>query len=358
MKKNMAFSFILLSLVSGAMTGCQSKDNRIRLSFGSPLNTETVEIAYEQFVAKMDAGENMLVVTYDSIYSVDCSCWTGFKSIVDKYADDNDLVIYQIDRKQFEGREETYGLTLLKENSNPTCFVTRHGSVAHEYRAGSKNNEAVFTTEKGFASTIEKVIKKPQIMLVNRDYLHNAINSGEKIIVYQARSKCGDCAYCEPNCLLPYSEENDIKTKVYLMDLQVPGIYYDTKMNRNEETYAAYKAEYQMTEAANEVYGYTTGVVPTFQVWENKELKDACVYFNDSVSKNEEGKYVISQSYYTKERVKNLAYTDKVLLGMELSEDEVTEGEYQGTPYCIWKQDAAAKHHNEILKSFLNHYAK
>ena len=163
MKKNMAFSFILLSLVSGAMTGCQSKDNRIRLSFGSPLNTETVEIAYEQFVAKMDAGENMLVVTYDSIYSVDCSCWTGFKSIVDKYADDNDLVIYQIDRKQFEGRDETYGLTLLKENSNPTCFVTRHGSVAHEYRAGSKNNEAVFTTEKGFASTIEKSLKNHKL---------------------------------------------------------------------------------------------------------------------------------------------------------------------------------------------------
>ena len=358
MKKSIVLSTILFTTTIAFSTGCQSKDSRIRLSFGSPLNTATVEINYEQFVAKMDVGENMLVVTYDSIYSIDCSCWTGFKSIIDKYADDNDLVIYQIDRNQFEGREETYGLTLLKENSNPTCFITKHGSVAHEYRAGSKNNEAVFTTEKGFASTIEKVIKKPQVMLVNRDYLHNAIDSGEKVIVYQARSKCGDCGYCEPNCLLPYSENNDIKTKVFLMDLQIPGIYYDSEMNKNDETYAAYKAEYQMTEASNETYGYITGVVPTFQVWENKELKDACVYFNDSVTKKDDGKFVISQSYYTSDRVNNLAYTNKVLLDMELSEEEINEIEFSGTKYYSWKQEAAAKYHNEILESFLNHYAK
>ena len=354
MKNKTLFPIILLGLISGLATGCTTQDKRIRLSFGSYVATSMTGISYEEFVAKMDAGENMLVVTYDSIYSEDCSCWTGFKAIVDHYANEKDLVIYQIDRNEFEGRED-YGLTLLKENSNPTCFVASHGKVTNEYRAGSKNNEAIFTTEKGFASAIEKIVKEPQVMLVDRNYLRSAIDSGEKVIVYQARAKCGDCNYCTPNCLLPYSEENDFKTKVLLMDLQVPGIYYDSEGNKNDETYNAYKAEYQMTEATNADYGFITGVVPTFQVWQNKELKDACVYFNDSISQREDGKWIVSETYYTQERVAKLKYTNTVLKDMVLDDEDLIEYPGYGK---FWTQDGAAKYHNEILKSFLKYYAK
>lgn len=354
MKKQFLFPLILLSLTSVIATGCQQKDKRIRLSFGSYVATGMIDISYEKFVEKMDAGENMVVVTYDSIFSIDCSCWNGFKAIVDKYVDDNDLVIYQIDRNEFAGKED-YGLTLLKENSNPTCFVASHGKVTNEYRAGSKNNEAIFTTEKGFASALNKIVKEPQVMLVDRTYLRNAIDSGEKVIVYQARAKCGDCNYCTPNCLLPYSESNEMKTKVLLMDLQVPGIYYDDQLNKNDATYNAYKAEYQMTEETNAKYGYSTGVVPTFQVWQNKELKDACVYFNDSIGKNDNDKLVVTETYYTKERVNNLAYTNTILQGMEINPEEATE--YPGYGF-FWSQEGAAKYHNEILKSFLNYYTK
>ncbi len=353
MKNKALFTSILVGISLSTLVGCQQKDNRIRLSFGSPLATEATELTYAELVARMDNGENMIVVTYDSIYSADCSCWTNFKKIVDKYVDDNDTIIYQIDRNEFEGHEENYGLTLLKENSNPTCFIASHGEVKNEYRAGSKNNEAIFKTEDGFSSIIKKVTKPAQIMLVNRDYLRNAIDSGDKLIVYQARNACGDCNYCTPNFLLPYSDNNELKTKIFLMDLQVPGIYYDAEMNMDTETYAAYKNEYQMTEATNAKYGYITGVVPTFQVWENKELKDACVYFNDSLTKVDD-KWVVDTTYYTSERVGNLAYTNTVLKGKVVADEDVFIWGDNG----YWNQDAAAKEHNPILESFLNYYAK
>lgn len=335
--------------------GCNQKDSRIRLSFGSYSTTATTEIEYGEFVAKMDAGENMIVVTYDSIYSIDCSCWTGFKRIVDDYVKDSNSIIYQIDRNEFEDREN-YGLTLLKENSNPTCFVASKGKVTHEYRAGSKNNESIFTTEEGFKKAIEKVTKPAQVMLVDRAYLRNAIdNSDERVVVYQARAKCGDCNYCTPNCLLPFSETHEFKYKVLLMDLQVPGIYYDEDgTTKNDETYAAYKAEYQMTEATNQTYGYSTGVVPTFQVWEKGQLKDACVYFNDSLKKNDDGKWVVSETYYTENRAKVNFYNDKVLEGMEVPEEDITMYGEMG----FWKQEAAAVYHNQILESFLSYYVK
>lgn len=355
MKKSIIFPVIFLGITCSTLIGCHQKDSRIRLSFGSYSTTATTEIEYGEFVAKMDAGENMIVVTYDSIYSIDCSCWTGFKKIVDDYVKDSNSIIYQIDRNEFEDREN-YGLTLLKENSNPTCFVASKGKVTHEYRAGSKNNESIFTTEEGFKKAIEKVTKPAQVMLVDRAYLRNAIdNSDERVVVYQARAKCGDCNYCTPNCLLPFSETHEFKYKVLLMDLQVPGIYYDEDgTTKNDETYAAYKAEYQMTEATNQTYGYSTGVVPTFQVWEKGQLKDACVYFNDSLKKNDDGKWVVSETYYTENRAKVNFYNDKVLEGMEVPEEDITMYGEMG----FWKQEAAAVYHNQILESFLSYYVK
>ena len=84
-------------------------------------------------------------------------------------------------------------------------------------------------------------------------------------------------------------------------------------------------------------------------------LKDACVYFNDSISQREDGKWMVSETYYTQERVAKLKYTNTVLKDMVLDDADLQEYPGYGT---FWTQDGAAKYHNEILKSFLQYYAK
>lgn len=347
MKKKYILTFPILALSALSSVSCNT-DNRIRISYGSPINSSMVELTYNEFATRMNDGENMLVATYHSDYSLDCSCWNGFKLIADKYADDNDLIMYKIDRKLFEGHDD-YGLTLLT-NSNPTCFITEHGKVNNEYiYSNSGANAPLFESYDAFSKAMNKVIKMPQVMIVNRDYITNAIfeEKQDEFIVYQARSTCSDCNYCTPNALLPYSESHNMTNKIYMIDIDY--------LRADEVLYQEYKDEFGLSEDGNETFGYGKGVVPTFQYWKKGELADACVYFNDSVDKVDD-KWTITDSYYTKERVANLKYTDEVLKDKILNELEIDKT-YAQYNYYSWLKVSAAKYHNKILESFLDYYA-
>ena len=76
------------------------------------------------------------------------------------------------------------------------------------------------------------------------------------------------------------------------------------------------------------------------------------MFFNDSVSKKEDGTFYISESYYSEERISNLKYTDVILKGKELKEDEVMD--YNGFYYM--PSTSSAVYHTPILESFLNYY--
>ena len=337
--------------IAPMLVGCNN-DNRIRITYGSPTISSAVDITYDQLAAKMTNGENMIVVTYHQEYSPSCECWKAFKPIIDKYADDNDVYIYQIDRLLFNGHDD-FGFTLLNQ-SNPSLIITKDGEKKHEYLYG-KNNASMFTDASGFKKAIEKVVKAPQFMVVNSDYLDNKLlKSNDTFVIYYSWSFCPDCNYCMPKVLQPYSQTNNFRTKFYMIDLAVPGILMtdDNKWpseGTSVATYVDYLKNHHMSKAGDEKFGYDRGFVPTFQYYKGGELTDMCVYFNDALT-NEGGKWKVSRSYYSQDRIANLGYTNTVLEGMEVSESEVVDGG--------WKQEAMAKHHDPILKSFLNKYVK
>lgn len=340
----------LIILTASSLTGCRA-DNRFAITYGSYVATAAINLSYEQFVAKLNHQENMVIATYDSELSPGCSCWTGFKAIIDSYVKKTHVVVYQIDRKEFEEKER-FGITLLA-SSDPTLLITKEGEVNAEYFK-SKNNDALFTKYDSFVSALNKVVKEPRLMLVNQDYLDNALfasssaNYNSNQVVYYLRETCGDCSYCTPHVLTPYFTKNNSAKEILCMDIDY--------LRADMTAYAAFKTAYKLTAEGDATYGYDAGVVPTFQVWKSGKLVDACVYFNDSIAKDESGKWHVSNTYYTEERVQNLKYTNIVLMGMELKDEEVaTIEEYN---YSYWMQDAAAEHHNKILTSFLDYYVK
>lgn len=340
----------LIILTASSLMGCRS-DNRFAITYGTYVSTSAINLSYEQFIAKLNHNENMIVATYDGELSPGCSCWTGFKAIIDSYVNKTHTIVYQIDRKEFEEKER-FGITLLA-SSDPTLLITKEGEINAEYFK-SKNNEALFTKYDSFVSALNKVVKKPRLMLVNQDYLDNALyvssgaNYNQNQIVYYFRETCGDCSYCTPHVLTPYFSKYNDKQEILCIDID--------PMRADMTAYAAFKTAYKLTAEGDATYGYDGGVVPTLQVWKSGQLVDACVYFNDSVTKDEEGKWHVSNSYYTEERVKNLKYTNTVLMGMELKDEEITTIEEYN--YSYWNQDAAAEHHNKILTSFLDYYVK
>ena len=341
----------LIVLTASSLMGCNT-DNRFAITYGTYVSTTAIDLSYEQFVAKFNHSENMIVATYDGELSPGCSCWTGFKAIIDSYVNKTNTVVYKIDRKEFEDKTEKFGITLLA-SSDPTLLITKEGTIKAEYLK-SKNNEALFTKYDSFVSTLDKVVKKPRLMLVNQDYLDNALyvstgaNYSKNQIVYYLRETCGDCSYCTPHVLTPYFSKNNNRQEILCIDID--------PLRVDMTAYTAFKTAYKLTAEGDATYGYDAGVVPTLQVWNSGRLVDACVYFNDSVAKDEQGKWHVSNSYYTNERVADLKYTNTVLMGMEIKEEEVTTIEEYN--YSFWNQDAAAVHHDKILTSFLDYYVK
>ena len=96
--------------------------------------------------------------------------------------------------------------------------------------------------------------------------------------------------------------------------------------------------------------------MPTIQYRKNGKIEAAAIYFNDVVSKKEDGSYYISDSFYSEERKAALKdqYTfPNVIKGMTLSEG-VIEGN-NGTYY--WAQEAANRYHKPNFEAFLDYYA-
>lgn len=349
MKKKAFLSLPIFALTSSFLVSCSTGDSKIRITYGSPIYTEILELTYSDFTQKMTNGENMIVATYNSELSPSCGCWNNFKNILNVYVDAKDTVVYKMDRLEIP-RRNPYDLT-LPSDSAPTFFITSRGQVEKEYVYNTTSaNAKIFEGYREFKEHMDSLVKKPQLMIINEEYLNNAVFTEKEdgFIIYHGRSGCPDCNYCTPNFLEPYVRDNDLKHKVYVMDIEYL---------RGTDGYQEYKDKYQLSSKNNTTYGFGDGVVPTFQVWKNGVLKDMCVYFNDSY-KLEDGKYTITDSYYTTERVKNLAYTDTVLLGHIIPDDEMEERHWGEYTYMSWKQEAMAKIHNQLLGSFLDMYAK
>ena len=346
MKNKVLLLLPILAFSATHLTSCGDED-RVRITYGTVMHQEMISLSYSDFKNKMTNGENMIVATYDSEYSLDCGCWRTFSAINNIYVKQKGTVIYKLDRKEITKND--YGLTII-DGSNPTCVVTNNGEVKYEYVYNPKSaNIKMFEVYESFVSQMDNVTKEPQIILADIDFVQKAIfkENRKDFIVYHSRNKCPDCSYCTPMFLEPYCANNNLAKKVYMVDIQ--DIYDDKTL------YQGYKDKLQMNAEVNEIFGYQTGVVPTFQIWNNGVLKDACVYFNDEVDRES---WTITNSYYTPERVKNLKYTDTVLLGREIPDEEIGVCYWGTYEYDCWTQEAQAKIHNPILKSFLDYYAK
>lgn len=359
--KKILFLLPLIALSSIGITGCKS-DKKARITYGTLVDKEAEAIEYSTLATKIARGENLLLAVWQDS-GVPCGCWTTFKGILNQYVDEYDTKIYTIARSQFSDDSEKWGLTILNDTSEPTFALIKNGKKANEFVYGN-DTKPLFTTLKGLRNTITKIARDPQYMLVDQAYLDKAIfqDKNSNVVIHYIWSFCPDCNDCFPNVLLPYSEKNEFKTKVWVIDLAIKGILLTEAgkfVGTGLQTYVDFLKEHKLSETGDETFGYDRGFVPTTQYWANGELKDANVYFNDAVDKVD-GKYKITRSFFSEERLKKIGYSAEVLEGKEIPESDVdasVNSETNVTTYS-WKQDAAREYHKTYLENFLTKYVK
>lgn len=358
MKKS-AFLLPILALGALSMTSCTS-ELKGRITYGTYIETKASEIQYVDLASKMANGENMLLSVYEDT-GLPCGCWSAFHSVIDEYVETYHTKIYYIGRSQFSEDADTYGLTILSyENTAPTLAFMIDGKKSSEFIYG-KNTEPMFTSLEGLRSAVKRIARDPVYMLVDQEYLDNQLFTvkASRTLVHYIWNFCPDCKDCFPYVLMPFASSNDLKYEILVIDLGVEGLLINNgTIDKTNENYVSFLKDHHMSAAGDEVFGYDRGFVPTTQVWENGVLKDMNVYFNDEISE-ENGKYVVSRTYFTEERVKNLKYTNEVLYGKEIAEEDLTIRENtDGTKSISWNKPAARKYHQPILESFLKMYAK
>ena len=353
--KNKKTLFLTLLLAVSTLSGCGNSAAKTPINIGSKLESIKELNREVDLLALLSSkiGEGVLLATYSKSMSSGCSCWTGFKEeILNKYVKLNNVPIYFFDTDKISDTTiKKYGIKQLT-SSDPQFYVFEGGKKKHAYKA----LDSKISTYKKFQNEMNRILEIPEkfkIFYVDENFLFSTgVNQfdAENTVLLTERNACGDCSYIIPNVIVPYVKEHDLKTEILVIDIQ------EQNWNGNDgEDYLNMIKKLQLSEESNPTFGYGRGYVPTIQYYQKSTLKDACVSFND-VLVNEGDHFVVSQSYYTQERVENLSFLknsqieNKVLKGLNVPASDVNPS------YNFWTHEAASKYHTPILEAFLNTY--
>lgn len=366
---------ILLTTVLGSLSlaSCK-KDEVINLAYGS-IDNSLKEINYTELATMINDEDSFILAITSS--SLGCGCWSTFKNqVLLPYQNTNHVMIYYINHQEFYDASQklmdTFGLTITID---PGFGLFSKGVLKYTEKYSSKNY--VFSKQEYFVEYMSEKVRLPHVYYISKELLDELYKGNKSFNIMFSRSNCGDCKYVLKNGLLDYALGKDKNPDNCLYILECEDVYvkyggtsvklreYDSEGNltpASQARWQTFKDEYGLSNVNNETFGYNTGSVPTFMHVEpngssksGSVIKDQAVYFNDVVSLVD-GKYVVTDSYYTNERQNSLGYISnvntKVLKGLELSANDVTAyGEF-----ISWNHDAAEKYHTPLLNAFLDKY--
>lgn len=374
----------LLFIAASLLAGCTTKDEKIYLDYGNYdfsngytklINPELkynskifdyIDYTDPETKEKFDSKKSALIlIKYDSLK---CSCYDGMKAVLSAYAQKHNVLIHEYDATSAGASEYAAQLGIKKVSLNPMYILVREGKIVlQDIYNGNKR----FSDLNAFETYISpKVVLPTKMFFISKDQLDEKYNNKEKFNIYFSRSTCPDCQYIDDNFLINYMKKTKNTGVLYILDCDVNGVRL-TDGEVDSAQWQAFKHQYGLSVENNADYGYDTGYVPSFYRINPTgkdsfaaSIIDGSVAFNDSIAKQENGKYIVTNSYYTNERKEKLHYLDnvatKVLLGLQLDSSDVDIIPYtiegQIYEYASWSHAPALKYHAPLLEAFLNKY--
>ena len=334
-------SFLVVSIAS--ISGCkpkQKEDTRVLLSFGDVHAIEPREISVLDLPTIVNAKDSFLLV----ITTNTCACWNEFRPNLNRYITTNRALCYQISYEQIKDVASAYDLNLLS-SSTTTFAIFENGKLKTSLCTSNDSN--IMYDEKKFAKYMDETVILPGCYFINKQDVESIKNSGKNAVIYYERSECGDCTAMNPTILRDYVKNHKDGNKIYVLDCQP---YWRKSDAADYQSYLDVKDELGLSTLNNPTYGFEAGVFPYLTYIENGNYASGAVIYNDTVEQQGE-KYVVTKSYYTNERAGALQYTDTVLVGKELTANDVNVSDYG----VMWKHESANETYKNILNSFLDY---
>ena len=338
MKKLTTFILPFLLCSSPFLSSCKS-DTRTYIEYGDPFATESKLISLNELDEKIANKETFLFI----INSNTCGCWLDFQAVINDFISNNKVPCFRVDYNTIKDVYTAYGIEYIS-SSTTTFAIFEQGKVKQCINSSDQPN--IMKDKKTFAKFMSENVILPGCYLISKEQYQTIKESGKNAVIYFLRSECDDCKAINPGILKKYIANNQGANKIYCLDCQP---YWRSSNAEDYQSYLDIKDELGLSIKNNPIYGYGKGVFPYFSYIENGNYASGAVIYNDTITQ-EGNKYIISESYYSNERVGNLNYTKTVLQGKSLKESQLNFN------YAIsWKHENADKSYEGILKSFLDY---
>ena len=367
MKKKVFFPIFLSVLSSFSCANFHKKN--ISITFGrlydSSLSKDvnsfflhTSNITYEEYAKKVSNKENFVLAVYEykalmEGEDIDCLCYTSFASSLREYMEKYNAEIYAIDSSELSSFSERYGLHLLL--GEQTLAIFENGEIKKQETSGEERLSSLEKVENFFEN-----VTWSKMLYINKEQLDTFLETNGQYTIGYLRKSCSDCSYLSYHFLKKYNQESFAK-EIYVVECDEEGIRYkDGKFD--SEAWSSFKDKYGLSNKWNLSFGYDAGYVPSFFTYqvkgkENVSIIDGAVYANDTLLM-EDSLCHIQTSYWDQREHPFYSSIDKEiktnLVGLEIASEDYL----QANDDYYWKKEKMAKHHDPLLKAFLDFYAK
>ena len=343
-------------------------------------NSHLSKIDGSELKSLVDDKANFILIAHSSLRDT-CTCWSEWHdNVLAPYIKKHNLLVYLVEMSEVSGEgKENYGLKLNAEEA--TLGIFKDGKLVYQHDTVDQNSAWVSTYQE-FADWMNYRIVVPKVFYISLEQLDEKFNGTTEFTIYYSRSGCGDCSYFTNNYFKEYLISNNNVTPSFVLDCDVEGIRYvkgdDGKLygpsndeNPNEyqlqasAKWNAFKEDYGMAYADDNVAGWNAGFVPTlFHINPNGRgqkrgdvIDGSMVIYNDKIVENK-----ISDTYFTVERLeteplgylkesREIAEENKVLTGKSV-------GEQGDRKRSVYFHEELAPYHNAIAKAFLDAFIK
>lgn len=342
---------------AGLLSSC-SDTGKINIVFGDKNGEDVQTLSFVDLQTKVTSKETFLLVVQ---YSDGCACWRSeAHPILKRFTQETKAIVYHIKYDDLRAGGSTFGIKIIEGSVSFAIF--KDGKVKENLTTRDNPQLKDYSL---FKEYMEDTIYLPKLFYVTLDDVENMYKSSEKSLIYFSRKSCDDCSYINHNFLTDWNKSHQkYERPIYVIDCDQPGIRLDENREYNEEQWFAFKDRHGLSNKNNSIFGYNGGYVPSFFLIQGSETSTAylngAVAFNDPINEIEEGKYVVSDSYFTEERLPSLKYIDdsvkhKVLKGLELSDNDI---KVWSSGYKSWKHESAEKYFNPLLEKFFDYVEK
>lgn len=356
MQKKIAILLPILALNSSLLFGCENnkEKNKTFLTYGDLNISEKnfsdfsknyeYELSYSELKNKIQLNnENFMVAIANDN---GCTCWTYLAAVINVYLQDTNTICYRVKISEFD-EKDSFGLNVTDGTSSFAIF--KDGQIKKQLN--TTVNEKETHNYDSFKSFMDKNVILPKMYYINSEDYENVTtwNPNCRATVYLSRSGCSDCQAIEPRILKPYFENRKDSNNLYILDCQK---YWKNSSDPNYQDYLDAKFNFGLTAESNPLYGYNSGVFPSFLYWNNVTCECGAVAYNDTITKQND-KYVITDTYYTTERKVNLPYLkdNQILKNKEIPQTELDiAGEY-----IRWNYDYSTNYYKEVIGQFLDY---